>query len=291
MASKNSTITKILTNKRRMFLFLLIGFFVIILISGGYKVYAYYHDSIASGILANKVGDFDTGDGDFNLMLYKENDEGKFVRVYAIPSDYYVFNDSLTSCTIPCNDGSGACSYSYDSINKTVSLTSNEKVTCKFYFEQVSNSDISVYVMIERNSGTHIYNSKSYSLVDSIPAYGYIYSGNYVCDSSAELIYNSETKKFRVATSTKNNCYAYFDLEGSTDVVVNTYVQDEFGRNAYTLVETIPANKIYTLNSTKSICTPITSGDAGTISYVDGYINISSNSPQTCDVYLDLETN
>lgn len=291
MTSKNSAMTKILLNKNKVFLFVLISIFAVILVFGAKKAYAYYHESITSGILANKVGDFDLGDGDINLMIYRENQEGKFVRIYAVPADYYVFNDELTSCTIPCNDGLGNCSYSYDSVNRTFALTSNQKITCKFYFEQSVTSDINIYILVEDSKGTYEYNFKNYSLRDSIPAYGYVYSGEYECDDSAELTYNSETKKFSVATATRNTCYVYFTQVGDADITVNTYVQEEYGVDAYTLVDSIPANKIYTLNDEISSCLAVSGGDAGTITYTDGYINVVANSKQVCDVYLDLESN
>jgi len=291
MTSKNSAITKILTNKHKVFLFLTISVFVVVLILGIQKAYAYYHDSVSKGILANKVGDFDLGDGDINMMIYRENEEGKFVRIYAVPADYYVFNDELTSCTIPCNDGLGNCSYSYDANNRTFALTSNQKITCKFYFEQEEASDINVYIMIENTRGTYTYNFKKYSISDYVPAYGYVYSDNYECDDAAELTYNAETKKFSVATATKNTCYVYFNSIGESDVIVNVFVQSAYGSTTYSEVSTIPSNKIYALNETKSNCYDSSGATGSAISYVDGYINISASGAQTCDVYLDLQSN
>lgn len=292
MTSKNSAVTKILTNKHKVFLFLTISVFVVVLILGIQKAYAYYHDSVSKGILANKVGDFDLGDGDINMMIYKENEEGKFVRIYAVPADYYVFNDELTSCTIPCNDGLGNCSYSYDANNRTFALTSNQKITCKFYFEQEEASDINVYIMIENPRGTYNYNFKKYSISDYVPAYGYVYSDNYECDDAAELTYNAETKKFSVATATKNTCYVYFSKVGDADITVNTYVQEEYGVSTYASVESIPANKIYTLNDELSNCIAVSAtGNAGVITYEDGYISVIATGQQVCDVYLDLESN
>ena len=292
MTSKNSAVTKNLTNKHKVFLFLTISVFVVVLILGIQKAYAYYHDSVSKGILANKVGDFDLGDGDINMMIYRENEEGKFVRIYAVPADYYVFNDELTSCTIPCNDGLGNCSYSYDANNRTFALTSNQKITCKFYFEQEEASDINVYIMIENPRGTYNYNFKKYSISDYVPAYGYVYSDNYECDDAAELTYNAETKKFSVATATKNTCYVYFSKVGDADITVNTYVQEEYGVSTYASVESIPANKIYTLNDELSNCIAVSAtGNAGVITYEDGYISVIATGQQVCDVYLDLESN
>lgn len=296
--TSSTKLRKNLLGKNNVFLFGLISFFVIILVASISTAYAYYHNDISEGILANKVGDFDLGDGDINIMIFRENDAGEFVRVYAVPESYYVFNDGLTSCTVSCNNDDGNCEYSYDAVNKKFALTSNQRITCKFYFEQEMSSDIDVFVYVEDENGVingiEEYSELKYKLSDNIPAYGYIYSEKYTCDNmeNTTLVYNSETKKINVSTSTKNKCYVYFNKVGNADIIVNTYVQDTFGSDAYTLVNYIPANKIYVLNETKSLCTPVIPTDAaGTVTYVDGYINVEANSKQVCDVYLDLESN
>lgn len=293
MASIN-TVMKNLSKKNKTYLLIAISVFVFVLIFGIQKTYAYYHDSITSPVLANKVGDFDTGDGDINMMIYRENDNGKFIRVYAVPAAYYKFNDSLTSCTIPCNDGLGNCEYSFDEANRTFSLSGNQKLTCKFYFEKEASSDIEVYVLLESDTSdtTYRYNSKNYVVNEIIPAYGYIYTEHYTCDNGSTLTYNSETKKINVASPTKDKCYVYFNKNGNSDITVNTYVQNSYGSSAYTLVNYIPANKLYTLNETNSSCTPVNSSDtAGIITYEDGYINVEATSKQVCNVYLNLASN
>ena len=65
---------KNLSNNRKVFLFAVISAFSVFLIVSIQKVYAYQHDSFLLSILANKVGDFDLGDGDMNMMIYREND-------------------------------------------------------------------------------------------------------------------------------------------------------------------------------------------------------------------------
>ena len=293
MAS-NKMIVKNLSSKSKVFLFGLISLFAVIVIISVKKVYAYYHDAITSLILANKVGDFDLGDGDINMMIYRENNEGKFVRIYAVPAAYYKFNDELTACTIPCNDGSGNCEYTFDNTNRAFALTSNQKITCKFYFEQEVSADIEVYVLLEDETAisTYTYNSKNYSLNNVVPAYGYIYADHYECENAGMVTYNSETKKVSVASATKDKCYIYFDKSGSADISVNVYVQDKFGGNTYSYVDSIPGNKLYTLNSVKSKCVAVASGGVdGSVSYTDGYINVVASSQQVCDVYLDLESN
>lgn len=293
MASINAII-KNLSKRNKVCLLLVISVFAIVLVFGIQKTYAYYHDAVTSSILANKVGDFDIGDGDINMMIYREDDNGKFIRVYGVPAAYYTFNDNLTSCTIPCNNSQGNCSYSFNSTNRTFSLTGNQKLTCKFYFEKQSSSDISVYILLESTTTdtTYTYNSKNYEINEVIPAYGYIYTEHYSCNNNSTLTYNSATKKVNVASTTKDKCYVYFNKNGNSDITVNTYVQDNYNGSTYTLVNYIPANKIYTLNSTNSSCTPTNSSDtAGTITYEDGYINVEATNKQVCNVYLDLESN
>lgn len=295
--TSNITGGKKFFKKNNYYLFFVIGFFVVAVIFCVKGVYAYYHETTNAVILAKKIGDFDLGNGDMNMMIYKENDAGEFVRVYVVPQ-YFKFNDSLTSCTIPCNKNDGICSYSFDNATREFTLTSNQKVTCKFYFEQEIKSDINIYVHIENPAGSHVYNDKKYSLSNYIPAYGYEFTGNYRCEDSdcnptdAVVTYNSETKKFSVSTNKKTNCYVYFDNFESSDIEVYTYVQDEYGQNVYSLVDSIPANKIYVLNEDRSVCNPLeATGTPGVITYNDGYIDVEALEKQVCNVYLDLESN
>ena len=303
MASRG-TIWKKLPLKKKAYLFGIISFFAILLVSGIKAAYAYYYDSSSLTILSNLIGDFDTGDADINLMIYKETakDSNLFTRSYGIPAVGYKLNDSLTTCTKPCddnlnkncpvtcNDSISTCYYTYNDSDKSIALTSSHKVTCKYYFEQEATSDINVYVMKEDVNGTHEFNDKYYSLSESIPAYGFKYN-TYTCENAATVSYDSELKKFNVSTQTKNTCYAYFDSNGSADIVVNVYVQSSEGSSTYTQVETIPANKKYVLSTTQtSKCIDANGALAATPTYEEGYINITASEKQTCDVYLDLAT-
>lgn len=291
MASKGINFKK-LPKRKKAYLLIVISFFAFVLIFGIKTAYAYYHDSTSFSILANLIGDFDMGDGDINMMIYKENDEGKYIRSYAVPTIGYEFDDSLTKCTIACDTNTdSACYYSYDSVQNTFSLTSEEKVTCKFYFKKTSSSDITVNIMREDVAGTYTYNSKTYSLSEGIPAFGYSYVG-YTCDKDATVAYNAETKKFNVNTSSQNTCYAYFDNDGTSDITVRVYVQSKAGSTIYDFVDSIPANKVYALSTNQtSYCYDSTGASTGvTPTYVDGYIKIDATSKQTCDVYLDLVT-
>lgn len=124
--------------KHKLYLLGVTAFFLIAIIIGTKTVYAYYHTSEPYSILSNYVGDFDNGAGDINIKLYKQVSAGRFTRIYDIPTGYN-YDSTLTTCTIACDTNeSSACHYSYDSTNRVFSVTSNEKVTCKFYFVPAS---------------------------------------------------------------------------------------------------------------------------------------------------------
>ena len=99
---------------------------------------AFYTNTSSMRVLASLVGDFDSGDGDINMMFYKQNDEGEYIRTYAIPALGYTFDDTKTICSTTCSnsDSSAACYYSYNSENKTITMDSEDKVTCKFFFSK-----------------------------------------------------------------------------------------------------------------------------------------------------------
>lgn len=277
----------------------IIGLISLGLILGIQSTYAYYTDNDSIRILAAAVGDFDTGDGDINIMIYKQSEDNEklYSRTYSVPAFGYEFNDKLTKCTITCTADDPNCHYKYNDSDRTFSLTSKEKVTCKFYFDQTEPSDVNVYIMLEDINGTHIRtdndnNNKRYSLTNVIPPVGYIYKES-VCDNPTDkLTYDEATHKFTLSTNSKNKCYAYFDKSSEVaDISSNIYVQSEKNSTTYTQVKTIPASKIYKLNNTKSKCMDIDSEEKNdsTISYENGYINILSSGKEKCEIYLDLQ--
>lgn len=291
MTKFSGTFNSLLRLKKTSILIVMV--FVFVLIAGMRISYAFYEDTQSISIVANAVGDFDTGDGDVNMILYKKSDDGKWVRTYTVPALGYEYKSNLTTCTIPCTNGtSGNCYYNYDTEAKSLVLTSNEKVTCKFYFDKQAGitSDVNIYVYREDASGTRPYNSKNYTLVNGIPAYGYQYS-SHTCDNNSTLTYDAENKKFNINTSTKDTCYVYFNSTGSADINVNVYIQKEKGTNTYNLVSTIPFNNTYVLSTNKiSRCYNESNTTlSSTITYTNGYINIDATGKQTCDVYLDLQ--
>lgn len=288
MASKSIKAKKTLKNKN-ISLLVIIGFFAFVLIYGIQAVYAYYVDNASLSIIANLIGDFENNKGDANMIFYKQNDAGDYVRTYAIPAFGYVLNETATSCTIPCgNDPLSECYYSYNSSTQKISLTSNQKVMCKFYFDKEDDSDLKVYILKEDETGSYNYNSKTYSLVEAVPAYGYKHIHSY-CTNGADITYNASNKTFNVSTTQKETCYAYFDSAGNTDLTVNVFVQSSNGSNAYKQVETIPSNYEYIISTSRESYCFDENGNTNTeINYVDGYINITATTKQTCNVYLDL---
>ncbi|MBE6156400.1 MAG: hypothetical protein E7161_01475 [Firmicutes bacterium] len=306
MASIGTKIKKT-PKKKKTCLFGIISFFAVTLIFGIQAVYAYYNDTKPLNLLAGLIGDFDTGDGDVNMMIYKETGQNTnvYTRSYVVPSVGYVFNDTLTTCTKPCDDdetenckatcgkdGSSSCYYDYDDVTKSFELTSAHKVTCKFYFNAPYDSDIKVYIMKEDLDGEKNYNNKKYTLIENIPAYGYTYAG-YECDNDGVVNYISATKEFNVSTQTKDTCYAYFNDTKTADIMANIYVQVKVSGTTYQKVDSIPTNRIYELSEHKnSYCYDSTGNDMGaTINYTDGSVSITASGKQTCDVYLDLVAN
>ena len=145
--------------------------------------------------------------------------------------------------------------------------------------------------MKEDLAGEYTYNSKNYSLIEVVPAYGYKYV-NYKCDSEVESFeYDSALRKFKVSTTTKNTCYAYFDDVSDSDIQVNVYTQHSVGSSIYDAVQTIPVNNLYILSSNHTSACYDSSGNivsGSSLDYYDGYIDIAAPSKSVCNVYLDL---
>ena len=296
MASEKNTEKR--NDKRPISLFIVIGIMAIVLGFGIKYAYAFYHISEYSGLLANQVGDFDVGDGDINILIYRETDEGEFARVHTIPSAYYMWDQSATTCSIACSNGeTGDCRYSYDATNKYFTITSNKKVTCKFYFVKEADSDINLTILAEDENGSYTHTGtdgveRTYSLMEAVPAYGYEYSEEFSCsanNANTNITYNPETRKFTISTSQKDDCYVYFNSVGNSDIKVNVYIQSTEGSTEYTQVDSIPSYRTYKLNSTLSKCTSPSGTVLSTpITYSGGYINITATEQQTCNVYLDI---
>ena len=270
-----------------------IAFVALLLFVGVSIARAYYTSSSSINILSSLVGDFEVVDGDINILLYKENDNGDYVRVFAVPAVGYTFNDSETNCSETCTNtsvnNSGDCTYTLNS-NNTITLNSNKKVTCRFFFDKDDNvtADITLRVLKEDANGTYTYNNKHYSITNNVPSFGYTYTNHYSCTYNSTVTYTAATRSFSVATTRTDECLVYFDKNNmSSDIDVNIYVEEG---NNYVQVESIPQNKTYELSQTEtSSCVDSNNQNTNaTITYTNGYINIESSQKQTCNVYLDL---
>ena len=293
-----------LTKKSNRFYFLTLLIMTLILIGGIQSAYAYYYkDTESLPILSNLVGDFDSGNGDINIIIYKETgvDNEEFVKTYSIPEVGYSFNIDKLTCKnisgtkIICDkDNPNAdCNYTYDEGAKEINLTSNQKVTCRFYFNKDYENDVELYIMMQDANGTYEHTEKKYRNVDSIPAYGFTFSG-YSCQNGSTVEIDSETGKLKVLATQRDVCYAYYDgsLENA-DIIANVYVQKVVGGD-YIKVSTIPGMQRYKISTTKeSYCHTPDSNENRTSSvptYENFYINIpESEQKQVCEVYLEID--
>lgn len=285
-----------------------LGIMILLLIVGIRSVYAFYNKSLPSfNMFSSLVGDFDLGDGDINIIIYKETEKGSrvFTKTYSVPIFGYEFDrtEKVPECTIPCVEGNtGNCHYTFDEDNKKFSLTSNQKVTCKFFFNKKADSDINVYIMIEDKDGEEVYKfeGKDYKMkmAEQIPAYGYKYVG-YKCDvddpnDSTDVVvaFDPKTRTFKLSSKVKNTCYAYFIDEKNADIVTtDVYVKDAQS-GEYVLVNSIPANTLYVNDTSRSKCyyQETKKPSNASIDYVNGYIEINNiTSKQNCEIFLDIK--
>ncbi len=255
---------------------------ILVFVFGMMYAFAYYNKSAAFTLISSTIGDFEQGTGDINIMVYIENDTGGYNLIKSIPSFGYILNDSKTECD---------ADYTINGSNE-INVTSNKKVTCKFYFKKLTDADVKVLVMVEDDEGIYEYDNKLYKLSDYIPAYGYDYK-NYACTNTGvpvNLRYDANTRNFTLDTNSTNLCYAYFNNIGIVDVNVNVFIREDLSTNKYVQVESIPSLRTYKLStSTTSYCKNkdgTTSSDV--ISYTNGQIKLSSTAPESCYVYLDV---
>lgn len=328
-------------SKNKSYVYALLVFGILVLIVGIKSAYAYYHDEKSFSILSALVGDFDGGDGDINIIIYKqlvkkdtdEDENSKstnYAKSYSVPEMGYKFNDQLTECNFEgnnesvqpeagkaCTKGSGSttgCYYDYSEADRKFSVTSDRKVTCKFYFDKTEESDINVYLYAQKDGGEKQYNNKSYSLVNGFPAFGYEYkengdgdtAKNYECydisedgsdgTKNTDATVKFENGKFTVETQKRTNCYIYLDSTSSADIIANIYLRN--GENSYRQVKTIPTIREYTLSNGKSKCYKYGTNGEYSEEVADNGTNITYNKDEgvkidnisekvKCDVYLE----
>lgn len=284
-----------LSNKNKKQLPLIVALFVVLFFVGIGMVLAFYNGAYSFPILSNKVGNFDNGNGDLAIVIYRQSNSlsdstVEYKRVYGIPQVGFSLNK--VECTQTCTENqSDACHYTYDVENNKYTLTTDKKVTCRFYYDKTAEPDVEVAIMIEDENGGVVHDSKNYREIDSIPAFGYEYSG-YYCANSATVTYNQELKTFSVSTTTRNSCQAYFNKVNDSDISVNVYVQTTEGGSIYQEVDSIPVNKAYIISTNANYTTACydTSGNktSDAITYSGGYITVSTTNKVSCNVYLDL---
>lgn len=295
MLKKIKNYYKNLSNKNKKQLPIVVGVFVVLFFTGISMVLAFYNGAYSFPIISNKVGNFDNGNGDLAIVIYRQSNglsesSKEYKRVYGIPQ--VGFNLDHVECSETCTENqSDSCHYTYDVENNLYSLTSDKKVTCRFYYNKTAEADVEVTIMIEDDNGPTVYNGKNYREIDSIPAFGYEYN-NYYCAKSATVTYNQELKTFNVSTTTRNNCQAYFNKVNDSDISVNVFVQTTLGGSIYQEVDSIPTNKAYIISTNANYTTACydSSGNktSDTVVYSGGYITVSSTKKVSCNVYLDL---
>ncbi|MBQ7030869.1 MAG: hypothetical protein IJN13_00660 [Bacilli bacterium] len=244
-------------------------------------VSAYYNSSSTFSFLGTIIGDFASGDGDINVIVYVEGDSGRYNLIKSIPSYGYVLNTEKTSCDVD-----------YTIVGSQIVLNTTTKTVCKFYYDKEMDPDIKAFVMLENDAGSYDYNGKSYLLSNTIPAYGYSYL-EYKCDdeeANTTLTYNASTREITVSTTEQNVCYVYFENVINTNLVVNVYIEQE-DSEAYLNVQTIPGHKEYVKSTTKTSYCEDSNGNSidATITYENGELVVDSDSVGVCYVYLDLK--
>lgn len=266
---------------KKVVLSLILFFTILISMLSVSFVLAYYNSSSTFSFLGTMIGDFASGDGDINVIVYAESDSGRYNLIKSIPSYGYVLNTEKSTCDVD---------YTID--ENQIVLNTTTKTVCKFYYDREMDPDIKVFVMLENDAGSYEYNSKSYLLSNTIPAYGYSYL-EYKCEdetANTTLSYNASTREITVSTTEQNICYAYFENVINTNLVVNVYIEQE-DSDAYLNVQTIPGHKEYVKSTTKESYCEDSSGNSidATITYENGELVVDSDSVGVCYVYLDLK--
>lgn len=172
-------------------------------------------------------------------------------------------------------------------------------VSYAYYQERISRSivggkvgnipDFEIKIMVEDRNSEGV-GAGTYSLYPFIPRSNYSYnSSKSYCNNESTLSYDASMYEFSVDTSGVDVCYAYFDAEGTFDVMLSVYLEDidskGYGLDTYTMVDpsTIPSSG-YSLNSTLSNCT-----NGSEISYNAGSnsVKVNSSGKDVCDAYFD----
>lgn len=193
-------------------LLIIIGIIIVIMIIilGIFISSSYYSNVNNSSILNNRVGDFDYTDGDFNIMMYVDYGFNNYKQVYYIPDNtLYRYNSELTKCTRSCssiNDGTSECYYNYNEELKKISITSNNEVSCKFYFNEIADTDVNINVYINDINGEQEYLDNLYNKTNVIPNNGIM--DGYECTNNSNINFNDNI--LYIDSIGRDTCDVYF---------------------------------------------------------------------------------
>lgn len=212
---------KKMSRKTKITIYSLILFCLGIIIVGIKSTVAYYVDNETPfSMLAAQVGDFGEKYSDINMVIWKqsETNNSTYLKTFGIPSYGYKFIENKTKCfdpsnkdtTITCNNSSiGDCHYTYDGTSHEITLSSNKRVVCNFYFDVEKTSDIDTFIYIQNDLVTdRTYENVSYQLTTDIPTNGYTYYTSNCEQSTGSVTVTSN--QITVSSTTKNRCYVYY---------------------------------------------------------------------------------
>lgn len=141
--------------------------------------------------------------------------------------------------------------------------------------------DYMMLIYIEKPTDSNT-NNKKYSLSDSIPVYGYAYSG-YSCKNNSTLFFDENTKNTRVNLIKKDICSIYFDYLTTPDISLIIMLEETVNSNTYTIANSIP---YYGYKYSYYEC-----DNNSNLTYDSEYhkINVETNNKETCKVYFKKE--
>ncbi len=139
------------------------------------------------------------------------------------------------------------------------------------------DADYVMQVYLENKS-----NLGNYILGESIPMFGYTYSG-YNCTNASTLVYDENLKVARTTATNKDVCSLYFDSTVSSDVDVLVKIEDGYNTNSYKSSNYVP-HYGYTYSKVECV-----NGSTGTYNTTSHYLELNSTSKDTCTVYFNKD--
>ncbi len=217
-------------------IYIVIGFFVIVLFICLKGTHAYYNYStgpvpIFTGKVGNFAGKGDTStldtNTDVNLLFYVQDitNPKNYTIMEGTPVlvSGYVLSEKKSNC-IPIDATYEKYSdkdYSISddgTVTVKVSQSKPNQVVCRIYYDygkDLTKDDVIVFALIEDPLGMVVYNknSKHYTMTETIPTSGYTYDSsncNDINNIKTEINYDT-TKGITFKTDGPNICYAYFN--------------------------------------------------------------------------------